>query len=115
MNAGNISAGASGYANNSFVLGNGSDNIAYQNAIYNAIVAKGVTPRSKSLDDMVTAIGSIQTNVKHTVRAHIYRQSSYLTTVLEVDGVQVGTGMSNNFNQMSDKTSGHSSVSYTIQ
>lgn len=49
------------------------------NAIYDAVKAKGVTPASKSLNDIVTAIGSIQTDVKHSVKvsANLYNYAEY--------------------------------------
>lgn len=36
--------------------------------IYNALVAKGSTPASKSLADVVQAINDLETDVKHRVR-----------------------------------------------
>lgn len=36
--------------------------------IYNALVAKGSTPDSKSLADVVQAINDLETDVKHRVR-----------------------------------------------
>lgn len=42
--------------------------------IYNALVAKGSTPASKSLADVVQAINDLETDVKHRVR-FIYKTS----------------------------------------
>ena len=64
------------------------------NTIYNAIVAKGVTPSSNSPDDIATAINSIATDVKHSVYAKAQETGGgtrYMYAYLYVDGKQVGS------------------------
>ena len=64
------------------------------NAIYNAVVAKGVTPKSKSPADLATAISGITTDVKHSVYAKIinYKSNDTAQIGLYVDGVCKATG-----------------------
>ena len=68
------------------------------NTIYNAIVAKGVTPKSKSPADIATAIASITTDVKHTVSVGITGISeTRAQLIIYVDGVAKSTGKHGNF------------------
>ena len=64
------------------------------NTIYNAVVAKGVTPKSKSPTDLANAVASITTDVKHSVYAKIinYKSNDTAQIGLYVDGVCVNTG-----------------------
>ena len=53
-----------------------------------ALTAKGVTPVSNSLEDIITAINSITTDVKHDVYIKI-NHTKYAECCVYVDNVQV--------------------------
>lgn len=62
-----------------------------------ALTAKGVTPASNSLEDIITAINNITTDVKHNVYIEI-NHTKYAECKVCVDNVQVH-GSSHNFGE----------------
>lgn len=59
--------------------------------IYNAIVARGVTPASDSTDDLIAAIALIDTT--HSVSVYVrYTGNTSMQWTSRVDGVQRGSG-----------------------
>lgn len=71
-------------------------------AIYNACVAKGITPASKSVSDIANAVSRIPGDTKHTINTQINLLNAWVNITMTNEygqqlysGVTTGTGIHN--------------------
>ena len=80
------------------------------NAVYSAVRNKGVTPTSKSLNDIVVAINNIKTSFTHTLRLDIslYSSSNYPSAYINIVDETTGQTVCTYSNTWYSDSSGNS-------
>lgn len=88
-------------SNNSYIIPAAVIGIKYVSSggtsdIYDALVAKGVTPTSDSVDDIVAAIQNMTLATNHSVKLSVLHESSRGVGSVDIDGKSVIGGLQSN-------------------